>query len=639
MHLHSSCTVHTIATLSCPVVRLAVVQMQYCKAVCGRILRAVTTARDISEPSWHRRARRQRAQARTLLRLEAARERLQRHHSAQMAPKNYWICKLVSSEHDGTWPNKLCNGTNFMANTHCRFCEGLRPPWANKKAADGTNNGKGKGKSGQTDCPNNGAKGKGKGKGKHLGKSANQDSKPELLDKGVWNALTKDQKRRYRSSQLAKQDAIQLAKLANTNGPSRLANVNDDEAMEEEMADEEETDVALTKRDFQVSLSGYFDKIVEPRPQTKERSAEEALCALLTKGARASAEAAEKTQRISALNSAIAATTCKFAKVALMEKMEELQKQLDEINSDGGDHASAATEKMAYCKARDKLDNDRENKREYREKKTVEMEQNSHVFLAAVAEVKAQLSQLESEFLQRRNAAREKWSLTNAESDKLADEMRTIACARIEAAEKKIADKKAPVRTIAETSADAAATTIALVGGTTNDVSASATAATAAAAAAMEETRIRENVVRQLETRKEVHQEHLRCFKEKPLTSGELPTAHLMWNWAKGVEFEDPMLPYTYTMIGVTGEDLTVFLGKTATDILFTMANSPMDIVPMQVRGLIAYQLRMLEQQKTLCTTDSTPYEEQETKAKASLKKHLPALRESRRSGMRHVKK
>ena len=582
-----------------------------------------------------------------LLRLAAAKERLQGHHSAQMAPKNYWICKLVSSDHNGTWPNKLCNGTNFMANTYCRFCEGPRPPWANKKATETANSGKGNGKNGQTDSPTNRAKGKGKGKGKHLGNGANQDSKPEFLDKEAWDALTKDQKRRYRSGQIAKQDAIQLAK---SNDPSGIAPrrtvASEDEQMEEEHDEEEEADIALTKRDFHVSLSRFFDRIVEPRPQTKERTAEEALCALLTKGARASAEAAEKTQRITALNSAIAATTCKFAKTALMEKMEELQKQLDEINPDGGDHASAANEKMAYCKARDKLDTDRENKRDYREKKTVESEQNSHSFLAAVAEVKAQLTQLESEFLQRRDAARAKWTQNNTESDKLADEMRKIACDRIGAAERKIAEKKMPVRTIA----DVSAATVTPAGGTTNTAGAGSagTSAGSADAAAThnhqaentEEIRMWENVVRQLETRKEVYPQHLRCFKEAPLTPKELPTAHTMWNWMKGVEFEDPMLSYTYDMLGVKGEDLTVFLGEQATGLLFTSASSPHEVVPLQVRQLIGYQLKMLEN----CfqegrESNATFYDEQEKQAKASLKKHLPGLRESRTKRRLRAKK
>lgn len=352
-----------------------------------------------------------------------------------MAPaKNHWVCKRVANDDKGVWPHKLCNGTNYLSNTVCRFCDGARPPppWAADRQVG---SGKGKGKDVQTNGSDNQGKGKGKGKGKHLGKSANP-SRPELLDTEVWSALTKEQRRRYLAGKLTKQDAVQLAKsCGKANAPASRTGATDERR-----------------------LSGFFDKIVEPRPQSKDRTAEEALCTLLTKSARASAEAAEKTQRIQALNSAIAATSCKFTKTALLEKMEELQKQLDEINSDGGDSASAATEKIAYCKARDKLDADRENKREYREKKTVEMEQNSHSFLAAVAEVKAKLAQLESEFLQRRDAAREKWSQNNTESDKLADEMRVIACARIEAAEKKIAEKKTTVRTIA----DAAATTVAL---------------------------------------------------------------------------------------------------------------------------------------------------------------------------------
>ena len=70
------------------------------------------------------------------------------------------------------------------------------------------------------------------------------------------------------------------------------------------------------------------------------------------------------------------------------------------------------------------------------------------------------------------------------------------------------------------------------------------------------------------------------------------------------------------------------------------MANSPHDVVPLQVRQLIGYQLKMLENKLQEGKSDgATSYEEQEQKAKASLKKHLPALRESRKASLRHVKK
>ena len=116
-------------------VAFAAVQLLHCPI--GAVTSVVSTTRDTSEPAWHRRARRQRADARVLLRLRAAEERLQRHHSAQMTPfarKNFWVCKAAIDANVGTWPRKLCNGTNYFTNNACRFCEAPRPPWANKAA-------------------------------------------------------------------------------------------------------------------------------------------------------------------------------------------------------------------------------------------------------------------------------------------------------------------------------------------------------------------------------------------------------------------------------------------------------------------------------------------------------------------------
>ena len=100
---------------------------------------------------------RQRADARVLLRLASAKERLQSHHSRQMAPaKNCWICKRIANDDNGKWPHKLRNGTNFLSNTACRFCDGARPPWAGRTEAGART----------TADAKNDLKSKGKGKGK-----------------------------------------------------------------------------------------------------------------------------------------------------------------------------------------------------------------------------------------------------------------------------------------------------------------------------------------------------------------------------------------------------------------------------------------------------------------------------------------
>ncbi len=57
-------------------------------ARCARALPCPVTAQRFREPAWHRRARRQRATARVLVRLDAARQLLARHHSGQRLPSS-----------------------------------------------------------------------------------------------------------------------------------------------------------------------------------------------------------------------------------------------------------------------------------------------------------------------------------------------------------------------------------------------------------------------------------------------------------------------------------------------------------------------------------------------------------------------
>ena len=86
----------------------------------------ITTNREKlqSEPSWHRRERRRRAEARTLLRVQTARKVLALHHSAQKMPS--WICRM-NVQIPRKYGVTLCIGVNWTTRDDCRFCGCLRP--------------------------------------------------------------------------------------------------------------------------------------------------------------------------------------------------------------------------------------------------------------------------------------------------------------------------------------------------------------------------------------------------------------------------------------------------------------------------------------------------------------------------------
>ena len=76
-----------------------------------------------SEPAWHRRARRERAQARVLLRVAAATRLLSNHHSSMPNWKNnQWKCCAPGPSTPKGHPT-LCGTVNYGWRHSCRTCE------------------------------------------------------------------------------------------------------------------------------------------------------------------------------------------------------------------------------------------------------------------------------------------------------------------------------------------------------------------------------------------------------------------------------------------------------------------------------------------------------------------------------------
>ena len=283
-----------------------------------------------------------------------------------MAPfsrKSYWVCKLTHNDHDGTWPNKVCNGTNYHTNTHCRFCDGARPPWANRTAVKATE------ANGQETVQS--SKGKGKGKGKHLGKGAGKSQRPERLDEAVFKALTQDQRRMYNANILSKTDATQLARTSTKQTAEEPTTTAKGIADAGTIFDEDDMDLkeSMIQRDFHVRLSKHFDKLVDPQTNAKVKTAEELLCANLTKGPRASAEATDKAQQVTELQSTVALMPDSTAKTFLLAKITELEEQIATLSPNSDEQARAVTDKAAYSTARAKIEKEHAEKKKLREKK------------------------------------------------------------------------------------------------------------------------------------------------------------------------------------------------------------------------------------------------------------------------------
>ena len=91
-------------------------------------LLATTTTRTW-EPAWHRRARSQRAQARTLLRLGKAAELLQAHHSAQrdMSTKTGREPAVLPGPRKPIWGCSCGHADNWACRVRCQRCDKAAP--------------------------------------------------------------------------------------------------------------------------------------------------------------------------------------------------------------------------------------------------------------------------------------------------------------------------------------------------------------------------------------------------------------------------------------------------------------------------------------------------------------------------------
>ncbi len=89
-----------------------------------------------AEPAWHRRQRKKRGEARTLLRIAAAADLLNRHHSAQMPfPQNGSGGErkesIISTMRDGKWDCNICGTAgNWATRYKCRACTAYGPKGA-----------------------------------------------------------------------------------------------------------------------------------------------------------------------------------------------------------------------------------------------------------------------------------------------------------------------------------------------------------------------------------------------------------------------------------------------------------------------------------------------------------------------------
>ncbi len=183
------------------------------------------TAQRTGEAAWHRRNRRKRAQARTLLRVASATALLSKHHSAQGMGKGGkskgengqknrvyadWVCPLNS-----------CSYVNFGYRTRCRICEAHPSERKPPSQESGARGGKGGGSS--------------------------TDARPTLAERQLEAAKAQQKQQQQQVAALRKEKAALERKLASAAKEAAETPSGGDEEDDEEMEDTENVEQELEK--------------------------------------------------------------------------------------------------------------------------------------------------------------------------------------------------------------------------------------------------------------------------------------------------------------------------------------------------------------------------------------------------------
>ncbi len=234
-----------------------------------------TAPQRAAEPAWHRRLRRQRGAARTLLRVSAAAGLLASHHSAQRhhggspMPNNRGAQRgnggggggggggldHGGNEHNGRWTCLVCGiEGNFATRYRCRNCDGYRPS-NSISTGGGTRGGSGGGTGGGSNAWRGSGNGGGGGGSARGGGSSTTSSSLSFAERQLnrQRAEQKDQQQLAAARRQAEQLRAANLKLQQELAAAREANGGVEDGADEEMEgmECEESADAMSEEDRQ----------------------------------------------------------------------------------------------------------------------------------------------------------------------------------------------------------------------------------------------------------------------------------------------------------------------------------------------------------------------------------------------------
>ena len=345
--------------------------------------------------------------------------------------KNFWVCKLVANDHDGTWPNKLCNGTNYLQNKCCRFCDGARPPpWKSNEGGGGNAGGKKRNAEAKQSRDTN------KGEPNNA-QAKNTKAKPARLDQKYWQALTKEQRNRYKAGTMTKTDAEDIAKAA-----IAVTAKDSEGAMECDSEQTGDERVSMVERDFHTKTSCFFNKLIIAKQPREEFDPHTELQKKLPASTRASVAATAREKKVQELDAAMAQNAANTTLVgALKFQRDALQAEMDAENAAASNPPTALTEMRAYRKVAEDIQNQSMLAKTKREGHKETAENTKKEFKALLVQVRSSLDMLDSQFDEYYQQYHASWEKAYNTKDSQSEALIKLAEQEAAAAEAKMGKK------------------------------------------------------------------------------------------------------------------------------------------------------------------------------------------------------
>ena len=355
----------------------------------------------------------------------------------------------------------------------------------------------------------------------------------------------------------------------------------------------ESTEGAATKtaesavpRHWQTDLNEHFDYFRAPAAAQKERLSPEATLTaqLPPKSAEAEAVAAKRNELATAKKK-LPGITDEYLLTILNKQIKELEDYLERVQADSHAEVNTVRDKTVLVKVHAELEARHSEWESKVAKRAAKAKEVKAAFQAKIAEERAKLMQLEEQFRSLSDEVLKGWDERNEDIRKHQKQV-------LEVAERRIAALTAPTEPTTTGTETAGTGSQQLQQQQQQDNQ--QLAAAAAAAAAGDPTAIL--LLTQLEHRVDINVSELRDLSLVQLQEPELPHLAHLYSWSNALLLEDAAALVTFQQSGVPIQTMYDLIGDTVWRAVFPGKVSDTDVIPVQLRQLMSYQMQTVSQ-------------------------------------------